>query len=327
MKNINKLLKKLVEIKSFSGEEIQICNYVFNLLKEEGFKVQKIPVDNKGFNIVAKVGTPKIFFATHMDTVKESLPIKENKDLIFGRGSCDAKASLSTMISAAIQCKNDQLSNFGLMFTVGEEKDFRGAKEILKKKIKAPFIIVGEPTSLNLVNGHFGILELKIITKGKKAHSSEPGKGINAIDKLLRALKAFKKIKTNKKSFFSVCKINGGIASNIIPNYAEATISFRISPNDATKYFEKSKKVLKGLAIVKKILEINSVITKIPKELSFIGKPRIVKYGTELSLYRKGVVLGPGNIKFAHSDNENIKKKELEKAIKIYKEIISNYNQ
>jgi acetylornithine deacetylase/succinyl-diaminopimelate desuccinylase-like protein len=57
-----------------------------------------------------------------------------------------------------------------------------------------------------------------------------------------------------KKSFFSICKIKGGIADNIIPDKAKATITFRISPNDKTDYFKQVRKQLKNLANVKKKL-------------------------------------------------------------------------
>lgn len=326
MKKAINLLRELLKINSPSENELRICKFVFNLLKKERFNVKKIPVDKNGFNIIAKVGKPKIYLSTHMDTVKGFLPVKETKDKIYGRGACDAKGSLAAMVSAAIQCKNEGLSNFGLIFTVGEETYWRGIKKILKSKKEIPFVVVGEPTSLNLIHGHFGILELKLIAKGKKSHSSEPKQGINAIDKLIRAINIIKKMKTNKKSFFSVCKIEGGIANNIIPDRAEAIISFRISPNDTTDYIKIIRKKSKNLINVQKLFELNGVLTVAPKEFSFIIKRGIVKYGTELSFYKKGVVLGPGDIKFAHSDKEFVKKSELIKAIKIYKRIITNYN-
>jgi acetylornithine deacetylase len=326
MINLEKLLIKLLKIKSEKGNEKEIGNYVFKFLKKEGFKVKKIPVDRNGFDIIAELGTPKVYFSTHLDTVKGFLPVKETKLRIYGRGACDAKGSLAAMICAAIKSKKQGLSNFGLIFTVREEGNFRGIKKLLKSKIKIPFVIVGEPTSLEIANAHFGILVLEIIAKGKSSHSSEPKKGINAINKLLKAIELVKKMKMGKKSFFSICKIKGGIADNIIPDKAKATITFRISPNDKTDYFKKVRKQLKNLANVKKKLELSGVITKVPKELSFIKKVKTVKYFTELSYYKKGVVFGPGDIKFAHSDKEMIEKSDLRKAVKIYKRIIENYN-
>lgn len=326
MINVDKLLIKLLKIKSEKGNERKIGEYVFEFLKRGGFKVKRIPVDKNGFNIIVKVGRPKIYFSTHLDTVEGFLPVKETKSRIYGRGACDAKGSLAAMICAAIESKKQGLSDFGLIFTVGEEGNFRGVKKLLKSKINIPFVIVGEPTSLEVVNAHFGILVLEITAKGKSAHSSEPKKGINAIDKLLKAIKSVKKMKIDRKSFFSVCEIGGGIADNIIPDKASAIIAFRISPNDKTDYFKKVRERLKNLIDVEKELELDSIMTKVSKELSFIKKVKTVKYGTELSYYKRGVVLGPGDIKFAHSNNEMIKKSDLRKGVEIYKRIIKNYN-
>jgi acetylornithine deacetylase len=327
IKSTNNLLIDLIKINSESGNELEICNFVFNLLKKGGFKVKKIPVNKKGFNIIAKIGKPKVYLSAHLDTVKGFLDIKQTKDKIFGRGSCDTKASVATMIKAAVNCKNQNLKDFGLIFTIGEEDSFQGVKKIIKSKINIPFVIVGEPTSLEIVNGHFGILNLSIIARGKKAHSINPQKGINAIVKLIKAIELIKSVKRNKKTSLNVARIEGGVADNIIPDKAKALISLRIALNDKKNYLKEFKKSLKGLAKIKKEMEVSSVSTKIPKELSFIKKNKTARYLTELSFYRKGVVLGPGNIKFAHSDNEQIRKSELKKAVKIYKKIIKNYNK
>jgi acetylornithine deacetylase len=330
MKNYNEILLDLLKIESFSNQENNVCDYVFKLLEREGFLVEKKPVDANGYNIVAKIGQPKIFFSTHLDVVPGFVPVRETDTTIFGRGACDAKGPASAIISAALLAKEEGLKNFGLIFTVGEESDFRGVRNI-SGKIDIPFVVVGEPTSLRAVNGHFGVSVFKIMAKGKSVHSSKAKQGINAIDKLLEAIKLLRKIKTHKETFYSVCKISGGTADNVIPDFAEAIVSFRVSPKDKTDYLKEIKKTLRrgsgqaGKIEVKKILEIKSVFSAIPKEISFLKNSETVPYATELSFYKNGIVLGPGNINFAHTNNEQIKKSDIEKAIKIYRKIIVNF--
>ena len=327
MSEVESLLLSLLTQKSVSEEELTLCNYLYNFLIDKNFLVEKVPVDENGFNIVIKEGNPKIFFSTHLDTVKGHLEVKEDEEFIYGRGACDAKGCVAAMICAAIECKKEGWSNFGLIFTVGEETNFRGVRKVAEIINDISFIIVGEPTSLNIVNKHHGILSLEILSKGKKAHSSNPEEGENAINKLVEAISKIKEIIIHPESSMSICKIQGGIANNIIPDHAEATISFRISPNDKIDYFHKINDFIKDDVKVKKINEIESVSTEIPSEISFIPNVRTVKYATELSVYRKGIVLGPGDIKYAHTDEERINKKELKKAVNIYKQIIINYNQ
>ena len=97
------LLKKLILIPSISGQEDAVTKYLFNLLTESGFETKKYPVEKDRYNIVAKIGNPKIYLSAHMDTVAPLLKYKETKTQIFGRGSCDTKASIATMITAAIK--------------------------------------------------------------------------------------------------------------------------------------------------------------------------------------------------------------------------------
>ena len=323
--NEYQLLKKLISISSPSGEEKEIGEYIFAVLRKNGFKVEKYPVSKDRFNIVAKLGEPKIYLSAHIDTVKPYIKYSENKDYIFGRGSCDTKASVASMITAAIKAKMEKINNFGLIFTVGEESVLDGAKQIVKSELDMPFVIVGEPTSLEIVNGHYGILVVEISTKGKAAHSSRPEKGVNAIDVLIEEVAKIKKMKVFSKTLMSLVMIKGGLADNIIPDKAKATFSFRISPKDKNDYVKKIKSLVSSNVKVKVSQEIGAVYCKVPNKLSFIKKVTTVKYLTELSFYKKGVVLGPGDIKYAHSPDEKLPKKELKKAIETYFTIINKF--
>jgi acetylornithine deacetylase/succinyl-diaminopimelate desuccinylase-like protein len=94
------------------------------------------------------------------------------------------------MIMAAQKAQEQKLTNFALIFTVGEETNFRGAKKLVEDYSQnLPFMVVGEPTNLELVNGHFGIGTITIKAKGKAAHTSIPRQGVNAIEKLLVGLR------------------------------------------------------------------------------------------------------------------------------------------
>ncbi len=318
---LNELLMKLISIKSFSNGEKQVCDFVFSMLKDIGFKTEKQNVDKNGYNIIAKIGKPKTFLLAHLDTVEPFLPAKETSTHIFGRGSCDTKSCVASMITAAKECLQEGVSDIGLAFTVGEEDDFRGANRL--SKLKLPFAVIGEPTNLAPVTGHYGILEIKITAHGKKAHSSMPEHSENAVVKLLDAIHALRqKLKIGRRSFMNLACLSGGAAANIIPDYAEAKISFRIHPEDKNDYTSSIKKIVKGLAEVKQGVSIQSVNSRLPKELSFLGKPKTVRYCTELSVMKSGIVLGPGDIKYAHTDSEQITKEELSEAVGVYKKII-----
>jgi acetylornithine deacetylase len=327
--NVNSLLLDLIKIESFSLNETNVCNYVYDFLKKHKFDAKKQFVTKNTFNIIVKIGKPKIYFSAHLDTVKPFLKAYQTKDKIFGRGACDTKSSVACMLTAAILAKEKGYTNFGLIFTVDEEYTFTGVKKLVKTE-KIPFVIVGEPSDCNIFYGNFGGLVLKLQTIGKKAHSKDPKKGINAIDKMIDILPSVKDVckDSNLKdlcSNMSIVMINGGIAENIIPDFCEAKLSFRLSPKDKTDYIKKVKNIVKNKAKVIVGLNFPSAISDIPKEINFIKKRSITKVGTELSYYKKGIVIGPGSLEFAHKDNEQIKKSELKKATNIYFKIIENY--
>lgn len=321
------LLVKLIGIPSPSNGERQICEYVFELLQGLPFDLlEKQVVDEGGFNIVACKGNPKIALQAHLDVVSPHIDARVTEDRIYGRGSCDTKSCVSAMILAASKALEEGMSDFALYFTVGEEKDFRGVKKLVASIKDLPFVVVGEPTNLEVVNGHYGIFVIAIESRGKKAHTSTPEQGVNAIDKLLLEIDKLKRFKPRRGSLMSLVTMNGGDADNVVPDYAKIEYSFRISPTDNVNYVKVFREKMSDDIRVKKGLCLKPVLTKVPRELSFLGEGKSVKYATELSFLGKGVVLGPGNIKLAHSADENIEKKELTKAVEVYFKILKEFS-
>lgn len=322
--DVEKLLLEFLKIKSMSGNEIDFCNFLFDFLKGKGLDPQKDIIDSNGFNIILKNGNPKIYLSAHMDTVRDFLKIREDDEYLYGRGACDTKGSLAAMLVAYFNCLKKDIKDFGMIFTIREETDFKGVKSVFKKE-DIPFVVVGEPTKLNLIYGNFGALVLKISTVGVSCHSSVPENGKNALEDMIEAINLVRGIKIEEGTLMSIVDFHSGIASNIIPDKAEAFVSFRIDPNDSSDYFALIGRLLEGKAKVEKVFEIEGVINEVPEEFSFIKKREIKKYLTELSVYRRGVVIGPGDSKFAHSEEEKIKKDELRKAVGVYEKIINNY--
>lgn len=327
---VEKLLLDLINIPSLSENELNCCTFIYRLLKKLSFdQVKKIPVDKDGFNIIAIKGKAKIALQAHIDTVPPFIKAKTDDRKIYGRGACDTKSCVAAMIAAAEKALTRNLTNFALIFTVGEETNFRGIKKLVETNQKIPYAIVGEPTQLKPINGHYGIGTITIIAKGKSVHSSMPELGTNAIDKLLAGVNRLAKLKPEKGSLLSLVKISGGHAENSIPDKAQALYSLRISPQDKNSDFLKLfQEKLKGLDLeIKPGLIIKPVHSKTPKKLKFLGQSKTVRYATELSFLKNGLVLGPGNIKYAHSINEFIEKKELERAVELYFKILQQTNQ
>jgi acetylornithine deacetylase len=124
------------------------------------------------------------------------------------------------------------------------------------------------------------------------------------------------------KSSLTIANIKGGTADNIVPDYAEAVYSMRISPGDENDYIGKIKKIIGDLGEMEVGTNVKPMEMEVPEKLKFLGSPEIVKYCTDLSFLDSGLVLGPGDITYAHSANEFVPKRELEQAVEIYEKIL-----
>ncbi len=106
-------------------------------------------------------------------------------------------------------------------------------------------------------------------------------------------------------------QIEGGYADNIVPDRASAFFDLKPSPNGKNDYSQIFNQVLNQKNVkVEVLMSVPAVSFSIPKEFEFLGEGQGVKYFTELSFCKNGLVLGP---------DEKIKKTELEKAVDVVK--------
>lgn len=322
--SVRELLIDLIKIPSPSGEEKEMGEFISERLKKN-FKVQ---IQNVGgrFNLLAYKGIPRIILNAHLDTVPKQLEIKEDNECIYGRGACDTKSSIASMIIAGEELIKQGKNNFGLLFNVGEELDFSGVKEAINL-IDPEYVIIGEPTNFNAIVGQKGLLGIKIKCFGKSAPGSTPEEGISAINKLVEDLSKLNKTKLPKgilgETTLNIGKISGGIAQNVVPDYAEAIVEFRTTiPNieilNLLNQLNINFEILSEYDFVK--LENLDLIRKLNI------KEENVSYFTEMYFWSKKakvIVFGPGEYKYAHSDKEQIKKEDLDRAVKEYIRILN----
>ena len=185
------ILKELVSFNTIKdNQNEEIMNYIQKLLEAKGFKVE---YKSKCLIMSIKNET-KLGFIGHTDTVQSGtdwsynpLELTQINERLYGLGTCDMKGGIAGILKAALDTDSNKL-NFGikLFFTYDEEIGFQGIKEIVDNDIKIPEnIIVGEPTNNEIMNGSKGLLELEVEFVGKSAHSSNPAKGINSIEKCM----------------------------------------------------------------------------------------------------------------------------------------------
>ena len=183
---------------------------------------------------------PEVFFSTHMDTVPPFIASSEDDERIYGRGACDAKGIIAAEILAAEKLRGAGVF-VGLLFLVGEERDSIGARVANQQPMGARFMINGEPTENKLALASKGALHVELVAHGKMAHSAYPELGESAIDKLVEALHRLHAMKLPEGADVGACTknvglIQGGRAPNVIPDFAKASLFYRlVGPADALR--------------------------------------------------------------------------------------------
>ncbi len=232
MLDVIELTRKLVDVPSVPGEEGEVGEVLYTLLKERGWDCLKQEVTSDRFNVLATRGKGTILLTTHIDTVPPFVSSREDEDFVYGRGSCDAKGIAAAMICAAEALLREDFSDFGLLFVVGEETDSIGAAKAQELNLDCSYFIDGEPTDNELVTAHKGIVYARISAEGVAAHSAYPEKGDSAIEKLVDILNRLREAEFPTDSrlgetHFNIGTIEGGRAANVVADHAQAEILIR----------------------------------------------------------------------------------------------------
>ena len=193
---LKQLLREMVDIYSPSGKEEEVLQYVEDYLTRAGLNVRRQAVDENRYNIVVlppRTDEVDLCFVGHLDTVTahdlDDFGFYEEDEKACGLGSSDMKAGCAAMIEAftVLAGRRGRFPSVGLAMVVGEEEESDGAKTLVRE-YRFPWAVVGEPTNMVPCLGHYGYLEVLLRTRGKKAHSSMPELGQNAIENMLRLL-------------------------------------------------------------------------------------------------------------------------------------------
>lgn len=333
---MRELLLNLLEIDSTSGKEEQVANYLADWLRDKGYTVQGASeTGEQSQYVLAYRGDNPMrqpVLCSHLDTVPPFIPpsVAEEEEVVYGRGSCDAKGQVVSLIEASERAYREGIT-CTLLFTYGEETEHYGIKEACKTHLfEPPLVIVGEPTELKQMTIQKGCVSGEIIARGTSCHSGYPHLGYCALTLLMRFLLHYR----YKYASSSIIDINyvitdGGLASNVIPERARAefTIRSHLSVSGVKQYM---KCALKTFGIESENLEINYTSTTDPVELTAdVEHLPVAEAGfvTDMAYFwlpqsTKRYLVGAGSIRDAHTRNEHVKVSDLERAVDIYLDII-----
>ncbi len=341
--NAVSLLKKMIATQSFSREEDQLTELMFNHLVELGLKPERflknIWVKNRHFD----PKKPTVLLNSHIDTVKPNSgytldpfapTVQDGK--LFGLGSNDAGASVVSLLSAFLYFDERTDLEYNVVFAPTAEEEISGPNGIesllphLKENgITPAFALVGEPTGMQMAVAEKGLLVLDCVAIGKAGHAARD-EGDNAIYKAVQDIQWFKDYKFEKTSpllgpnKMTVTIIGGGNQHNVVPRECQFTVDVRV--NELYDFD----------TVLKTIREkVNATVTprsfRIKSTAIELDHP-IVKAGLELGRTHYGspttsdkalmpfpaLKIGPGESARSHTADEFVMLKEIEEGISIY---------
>jgi acetylornithine deacetylase len=320
------LTRQLIDIESVTGKETAVATFLASYLEELGYLVERMPVQGERFNVFARpagIDQPALVFSTHIDTVPPFLPSREDNENIYGRGACDAKGIIAAQV-AACELLRARGKSVGLLFVVGEERDSLGAAVANQNPRGSRFLVNGEPTDNRIALASKGALRVEVTAHGRMAHSAYPELGESAIEKLLDALQSLRALKLPDNPEIGSCTVNigiieGGRATNVIPDYAKAQLLYRlVGPSEELR--KSIVSAVGSLAEVEFVLNIPYM-----RFVTVPGIPTMTAAFTtdipQLTAWGQPVLLGPGSILVAHTDREFLSKAELTQAVALYVQI------
>lgn len=315
------LARALVDIDSTTGREGEACAWLASHLRERGFRVTEQRVEGDRVNVIALLDPkPAVVLSTHIDCVPPFFPGRVENGRLYGRGACDAKGALAAQVTAVERLRESGEERVGLLFVVGEERGSDGARVANALSPGPAFLVNGEPTESRLGLSTRGAFRVKLRATGRAAHSSQPERGVSAIDLLIDALVDLRRIELPEdpdlgRTFYVTGLLSGGIAPNVVSPWAEAELNFRTVGPGA--------EVVERLAPLRERVAIETVLEVPPVRMRTVPgfETAAFAFTTDIPLLPKWgepLLFGPGSILHAHTPEEHVELAELEEAAVAY---------
>lgn len=324
---------ELVDIPSESRNEQAIYEHLRGIVP-----LEKAYDDGESLIFARREGKELVLLAGHTDTVPSqgNVPGRIENRAVIGLGASDMKGGLAVMVELARWAASAELDyDVGFLFfpreEVGpEENPLPGVFERSGLIDDARLVVCLEPTDNTLQLGCLGNLNARVVFEGRSAHSARPWLGVNAIALALAGLRPVLESEPIDvdvaglvfREVMTVTELHAGLASNVVPARAEATVNYRYAPNRSPESAE---------ARIHELLGENAEIwshappAHVPLEAPLVDRLRDAgefevqpkqAWTNVADFAARGldaVNLGPGATRYAHAADERVEIAELER--------------
>ena len=365
------LLDRLVAFDTTSAKtNMPLIDFVKDYLDGHGVESQLVPTpDGLKASLFATIGTidkPGIGLSGHTDVVpvdgqqwaSDPFQVTERDGKLYGRGTCDMKGFLACVLAMVPDFQARALKTpLHLLFSYDEEVGCTGVRPMIAElgaRLTRPrLVIVGEPTSMGIVDSHKGAARFRTTVTGREAHSSMTHIGVNAIHIAGMLIGELSRIEEELRTgpqhprfappypTVQIGLIEGGRAQNIVPKHCTLSWEIRSVPgfdlNTVTDRFDVfvRERCLPSMQAIGKDTGIETTLMNavpafyagdaseaVSLVLNLMGQneTHAVSYGTEAGLFQRGgcdsVICGPGDIAVAHRPDEYIEVTQLDRCLR-----------
>jgi len=335
-----------------------------------GFTTEIMPVSSAGgkVNLIARAGEGEggLVLSGHTDTVpynrgqwdSDPFELTERDGRYYGLGASDMKCFFAIVLDVLAGLDPDALRQpLFVLATCDEESNMAGAKALMESgKTLGRHALIGEPTGLQPVCLHKGVLFESIRLTGRAGHSSDPGMGINALEGMNDVINALRQWRGELQSreindafgvpvpTLNFGSIRGGDNPNRICAECEMSVDVRLLPHMTIEETRAALRHCAREAVAGSGLRVEfdcifpgtpgmqtgagAEIVRVAEQLTG-RKAGSVAFGTEGPYFNamgmETVVLGPGDIAQAHQANEYLEMDRIEPMREIVKGMIGHF--
>ena len=333
------LTEAICNISSVSGDERALADSIEQALRA----TTHLQVVRDGDAIVAKTNlgrSSRVVVAGHIDVVPlaENLPVRridvDGEPSLWGRGTVDMKGGVAVALKLACELESPNVDVTWIFYDHEEvDASLNGLGRLARNHpelLQADFAVLGEPTAAVIEGGCNGTMRVMVSSRGVKAHSARPWMGQNAIHGLADVLSRLSLHQPDTVSVdgldyresLNAVMVSGGIATNVIPDFASVTVNYRFAPSksleDAENYLREffngfEVEVTDASAGARPGLDLPAASAFV----AAIGVPARPKYGwTDVARFSAlgipAVNYGPGDPNKAHADDESVPVAQIE---------------